>query len=228
VKVWLVKRRNFGVEVPRTNAAVMASETAPVELIVKTGTDQGLRQPGKVARIYEVGYPRLLAELERPKLVWMQRTGLILSGIERHINERKEVVRFSQTWMCVFSPPFDTCEMRVSERIDRGMQVHRSRVKETGDSGHVAFKQEYIEGLGRHSFVAMLVAEGGTERRRLLDADIEWMGPDRFALEGLNRTPAYHDMPEVLHDGGWLCMFRRPREPEPGKRRSSFERAMRG
>lgn len=92
------------------------------------------------------------------------------------------------------------------EKIEWGMQVHRSRVKETGDRGYEAFKQEYIEGLRRYSFVATLIAsDGGTERRRLLDADIGWMGQDRFALKGLNQTPAHHEKLECCMTAGGLA-----------------------
>lgn len=73
-----------------------------------------------------------------------------------------------------------------------------------------------------------MAADSGQARRRLLDADIEWMGPENFALQRLHLTAAYRAVPAVMYHGGGLCMFRRPREPEAGERRSSFERAMRG
>ena len=52
----LIRRRKFGIAVP----VMSAPNGAPVALVVKTGTDQGLRQEAKVARAYEVGIRRLI------------------------------------------------------------------------------------------------------------------------------------------------------------------------
>ncbi|WP_395401070.1 hypothetical protein ACHMW6_25650 [Pseudoduganella sp. UC29_106] len=182
-----------------------------MELIVRTGTDQGMRQLGKVARIYEVGTRRLMAELENPRLVWLRRSGLVLTGIERHQNEHKQLVGCSQTWACKFAPPYDVCEMRIAERLVKGIKVASRYVREKGWEGHVVLNQEYVPELGRHAAVASYISGSTAYRRCLLDADLQWMSEDRFSLGGLHRVLAHGREPEVAYDGSWLCFFNPPR-----------------
>lgn len=209
--MWVTRRRRYG-KVETAASSLRPVGGVPVELIVKTGSDQGLRQPGKVARIYEAGAKRILAELENPRLVWMRRSGLVLTGIERHRDEQKQLVGCSQTWVCKFAPPYDTCEMRIAERLVKGVEVAGRYVREKGWEGHVVVSQEHIPELGRHASVASYASGASAFRRCLLDADLQWMGEDRFSLLGLHRVAPHGEEPEVIYDGSWLCFFNPPRQ----------------
>ncbi|MYM32279.1 hypothetical protein GTP58_28505 [Duganella sp. CY15W] len=220
--VWLVKRRSIGAIVPApTYSFLNEGEPQAVELIVKSGSEQGTRQPGKIARVYAAGSQRILAEIDSPRLLLMRRTGLVLMGIERH-RDHQALVGCVQTWVCTFAPPFDALEQRVSPQMAVGVAIHRSRVLETGNTGYIEVNQMHVPELRRYATVASFIADSsGCEAMRLLDADLSWMGKDRFALEGIYRKSAYREQPEALYEGGWLSFYQEKREAMDNRRYAS-------
>lgn len=93
-------------------------------------------------------------------------------------------------------------------------------IREKGWPGHIDLKQEYVQELGRHATVAdMIQGSSGKAWWRLTDADLDWMGEDRFSLVGLKKVDANKDEPETAYKGAWLCFFNdESRRKDDGRR----------
>lgn len=193
----------------------------PVELLVKDGTDQGQRRAGKVARAYIPGTQRILAELLFPRLVMLDQQRLVLSGIEREIDGYKQSTGFAQSWVCRLAPPLSGLMLYVGEMYFYGQPVPRRRMRERHGgchAGHLMMESALLHELKRVSQVATFEPASGGRPSRLLDAELQWMAEDSFALTGTHVAAADKEKPETAYEGGWLCSYFPLPPTDEGKR----------
>jgi len=228
MKVWIARRRKAGMVMPAKFTLGFGDADAPVELIVKNVTDQGLRRPGKVARLYSPGDPMVLAELLHPKLIWMREQAFVISGTEKVLNGDRQNVGFSQSWLCQLAPPLSRYSLRVLETIKNGVQVPGPQLRDTvyrGWPGSVSLSFEMVPQLRRHAKVARFNSGTRLGQLLLLDVELEWMTEDRYELSGTTLVSERERLLETHYAGGWLCRFWPPEleEPADGKASSHFE-----
>lgn len=187
MKVWVARRRLAGVAVPLKYSIGVGAPDLPLELIVKNVTDQGMRRPGKVARLYAPGGPMAVAELVQPRLFWMRKNAFVLGGVERQRNSYQQIVGFSQSWVCRLAPPVDLHVLRVLEMANEGIPLSSAQLRDRiyrGWTGVVEMGFTSVPQLGRLAKVAKFSSGGGVGDRLLLDVELEWMSEDRFELSG--------------------------------------------
>jgi hypothetical protein len=170
-------------------------------------TDYGSRRPVKLARIHPIGEQRILAEIARPKLVWLKERGLILSGIEVLKEDKREVY---QTWVCDLMPPDFVKGFRVADTYQNGVARPRSALRDmVSSNGNLIVSSQFERALNRHTMTAELAAYGTPTGapKRLIDCDIEFMSEERFELSGLHVIPPDEQRPEQILRDAWLCEF---------------------
>ena len=80
---------------------------------------------------------------------------------------------------------YDTCEVCIAERLVEGVEVASRYVRKKGWEGHVVLNQEHVPELWSPCLGGHMCVSGSTAYRScLLDADVQWMGNDRFSLGG--------------------------------------------
>lgn len=99
MKVQIVMMRDCGVEVPRRMLSDQYTVKHRGDLKILDVTDQGLRRPVKVARLYvRTGTPP--RELIEPHIIWANENRFVLAGFERKANDAGQLVDFAQSWLC--------------------------------------------------------------------------------------------------------------------------------
>jgi hypothetical protein len=201
VKVWVFRRRHEGIIVEVDFESPLFGE--PVELRIETTTDQGTRRPMKVARLLW-GFPaRTMAELTRVRMDWLNDHTFIFSGIEQGKDGCKNVVSYLQVWLCKLAPPFDRAPLRVQHLYQAGTMEKRSEWRHNGPiSMCVELDQEL-----RKMTTRVTTGAPGTSEYHLLDAEIVWLGQDRFQLDGFAIKAQFKDEPAAVHRQSWLCTY---------------------
>lgn len=206
MKVWAQRRREGGAAL--ASALPVVEGASLLELLVVDVTLAGNRRPSKVARLQPIGEQRILAQLAMPKLVQLKGWGIVISGIEEHRDDYRNVRGTAQTWVCKFHVPANAVGWRVRDMYVGGIAVPKSGVREgSGSRGPLVVGGEHSNALQRHTTCAELHRyEISTfPQKRLIDCDLVWMSDTTFELVGLHIKPAHGDEPEQLERGGWLC-----------------------
>jgi len=231
LRVWIARRRQKGAIIPLANSFLVDGASEPVELIVREGTDQGQRKRGKVARAYIAGTQRILAELVFPRLVRFGQQGFVLAGVEREQDDYRQSTGFAQSWVCQLAPPLNAWSPHKGEMFFYGQPVPRSRMRDRHGGcypGIVGLESVLVPELGRFSQVATFTSGSGGHVDRLLDADLQWMAEDSFALAGTHLAAAHQERPETAYEGGWLCSYFPPAPTDDGKRYGADKGAVPG
>ena len=185
----------------------MTEGARPCQLMVVNVMDYNTRRPVKLARIHPIGEQRILAEIVKPKLVWLKERALLLSGIEVLKDAKREVY---QTWLCDLVPPDFAKGFRVADVYQGGVARPRSAIRDLGSSAGVLTVSSHFERtLNRHAMTAELSSYGTSTYgpKRLIDCDIEFMSEERFELSGLYVNPPFETRPEQILRDAWLCEF---------------------
>ncbi|MBF8179141.1 hypothetical protein [Herminiimonas contaminans] len=160
MKVWVARRRHGGALIE--DAVPLWGTPEPRELLVLDVTDQGLRKPGKVARLYPVGVRRITAELTAPKLVWFKDWQFVLSGVEYLVGEtgRKGV---AQSWMCRLAVPLGVNRLKAVYMFHAGVPLERRMLADRfarGTAGRLVINGAFEREFGRY------MTRAGIEKRR--------------------------------------------------------------
>lgn len=206
MKVWASRRREDGAAL--TGALPVVDGASLLELLVVEVTLEGNRRPAKVARLQQIGQPRILAQLLLPKLVKLQGWNLVLSGIE----EVKEGVGrprgVAQTWVCRLWVPDNAIGFRIKDTCQNGAPIPKSGIRDSsGTRGRLVVATDYVTTLQRHTLCAEVHHHqiSTFPAGRLVDCHIEWMSDETFELGGLRVLDAHGDRPQRLERAGWLC-----------------------
>ena len=92
--------RSAGVEVPRRMLNDRYTVRHSGNLVMLEVTDQGLRRPVKVARLYQNYANATPKELIDPRLLWISEDRFVLTGFESIRNEAGQRVDVAQSWLC--------------------------------------------------------------------------------------------------------------------------------
>ncbi|UGQ45066.1 hypothetical protein [Massilia endophytica] len=201
MKVWAVRRRDAGAILSCPEDGLILQE--PLELRIETTTDQGTRAPIKVARLKLAVPLRTIVELTNVRLFRLSDQALLLVGIERGRDDYKNVIGCMQSWYCRMAPPFDQGRLRIRKLFKRGAKEQN---KDYWWPGPISLRFEQDSELGRITAIAE-VGQRGTMGYQLLDADIAWMGEDRYQLDGFERHGAWIDKPSAVFQQSWLCAY---------------------
>lgn len=205
MRAWVSRRRGDGSLLEE--AIPMVEGARPCQLMIVNVTDYTSRRPIKLARILPIGEQRILAEIAKPKLVWLKERSFILSGIEVLKETKREV---HQTWLCNLVAPDFAKGFRVADVYQSGVARPRSAIRDLGSStGFLTVSSHFERALNRHTLTAELA---GYETaiygpKRLIDCDIEFMSEERFELSGLYVNPPFETRPEQILRDAWLCEF---------------------
>ncbi len=91
-----------------------------------------------------------------------------------------------------------------------GQPVPRNRTRDRHGGcypGAVELESVLVPELGRFGQVATCRPDSGGCVDRLLDAELQWMAEDSFALAGTHLAAAHKDKPDTVYEGGWLCSY---------------------
>ncbi|WP_290608226.1 hypothetical protein [Janthinobacterium sp.] len=178
-----------------------------LELLVVDVTLDGNQRPSKVARLQTIGAPRILAQLAKPKLVWVQGWNIVLSGIEATRDESGRTREVAQTWVCKLFVPENAIGFRTRELYRSGAALPKKLARESsGSRGLLAVADDFSNVLQRHATCAELRRHqiSTFPEGRLIDCCIEWMSEESFELGGLQLHSSFESHPERLERGGWL------------------------
>ena len=205
MRAWVSRRRWDGSLI--SEAIPMVEGARPCQLVVVNVTDYGSRRPVKLARIHPVGEQQILAEIAKPKLVWLKERGLILSGIELSKDCDREVL---QTGIYDLVMPDFAKAFKVAEVYQNGVARPRGALRDLGGStGKLVVSSQFERALNRHTVTAQLAGYGSATNspKRLSDCDIEFMSEERFELSGFHVNPPFEQRPEQILRDAWLCEF---------------------
>lgn len=105
MRVHIIPMRSGGVEVPRRMLNDRYTVRHTGDLVMLDVTDQGLRRPVKVARLYQNFANSTPKELIDPRLLWISENRFVLTGFECIRNEAGQRVDVAQSWLCTLDIP---------------------------------------------------------------------------------------------------------------------------
>lgn len=202
MRAWVARRREGGALL--NEGLVFGTTSAPFELLVQEVTDQGKRRPMKVARLYEPGTRRSVAELVGVRLVWFKGDEFVLAGADVSPGDLGPV-RAAQSWLCKLAPPEHALGYSARLMFDRGMQLPMRQVNNRWASvsnGELRIASVLDEQLARHTTRALL--RSGMAEYQLTDCELDFIGEERFQLSGFQRHEATDVHPARLLRQGWL------------------------
>lgn len=203
VKVWITRRRAAG------KLAEPAKLDEPLDLRIAIVTDQGTRSPAKVARLRRENDPRIVLELENVRAYRISDKSFVLSGMEVQPQGRNGV-GYMQTWHCQLAPPFDQAPLSTRALFAAGVPESYTYYWKDGP---LSLRLVEDAELGRITTLAEICGSGGSYGYRLFDAEIAWMGVDRFQLDGFERRGVTATEPGALIRQSWLCKYELPIDP---------------
>ena len=220
MKVWVARRRQWGMLIPHCLSQAAGALPEPCELVVMDVTDQGQRKPVKVARLFRPGERSPVGELVAPRVMHLRRSHFVLSGTERQRDTQGKLMGFAQSWLCQLAPPFDTAPLEVTDMYRGGVAVDRA-ARAAGyvhpRKGELAMVFERDTELGRITpLTRLLRGDGSFDARQLLDTSLEWVSGGRFLLAGYERSPGSPGKPPALLVQAWLGIYQLPRILDPG------------
>lgn len=202
MRAWVARRREGGVLLDE--GLVFGTTPAPFELMVQEVTDQGKRRPMKVARLYEPGTKRPVAELVGVRLVWFKGDELVLAGADVSPGERGPV-HAAQSWLCKLAQPEHALGYSMRFMFERGRQLSWQEINGRWASvtnAHLSVRSALDEQLARHTTRALL--RRGAAEYMLTDCELDFIGEERFQLSGYQPHEATDDHPARLLRQGWL------------------------
>jgi hypothetical protein len=208
MKAWVVRRREDGVVLPVPAPVVEGASL--LELVVVEITEEGIRRPIRVARLYPLGEQRILAQLKIPALVQLKAWKMVLSGIEEMRDQNGHIRGVAQTWLCEIRPPEGAVGFRVKETYTCGVRLPRGSLHQIrGSRGRVVVAGDYSNALQRHTTCAELHSHqiASFPSGSLLDCYLEFMSETSFGLGGLSVREAFEARPQKVERSGWLCEF---------------------
>lgn len=202
MKAWVARRREGGVLLGE--GLVFGSTPAPFELLVQEVTDQGKRRPMKVARLYEPGTKRPVAELIGVRIVWFKDDEFVLAGADVSPGKRGPL-HAAQSWLCKLALPEHALGYSARFMFDRGTQLPMRQVNNRWASvsnGELRIASVLDEQLARHTTRALL--RSGMAEYQLTDCELDFIGEERFQLSGFQSHDATDEHPARLLRQGWL------------------------
>lgn len=156
MRAWVARRREGGALLGE--GLVFGTTPAPFELLVQEVTDQGKRRPMKVARLYEPGTKRSIAELVGARLVWFKGDEFVLAGADVSPGERGPV-HAAQSWLCKLAPPEHALGYSMRFMFDKGRQLSWQEINGRWASvtnAYLGVRSVLDEQLARHTTRALL------------------------------------------------------------------------
>lgn len=206
MKFWIVRRRAAGrITALESNGLVLEE---PLNLRIGMVTDQGLRAPSKMARLSRENSPQIVLELSNVRLFRINEQSFVLSGLEV-LPQGRHGIGYMQTWHCRLAPPFDQAALSTRALFAGGVPESYSYYWRDGP---VSLRLQADEELGRPTALAE-IGSRSSFGYRLFDAEIAWMGEDRFQLDGFERRDSGPAEPPALMRQSWLCKYELPADP---------------